>query len=139
MLTPFNIYLIMQLDRINNALVAPAILLTLMTVIGFVLMLVNTQVEKAEPYTDPWYHIGGKIFRRAGLAATIVFLLLMLLPSSRSAAVIVILPAIANNEAVQREANDLYQLAKQGLKNLVEQDDDNARQPPHDATEQRAP
>jgi hypothetical protein len=134
MLTPFNLYLIMQLDNIRNAMIIPIIILILLTVAGFIMMMsniINSDIPEKQ-FGDPWHILGKKIFRRAGLGSAFVLALIAFLPSSRSAAVIVVLPAIVNNEAIQKEAADLYQLAKEGLRRLVEDNDDD-RHPTPDA------
>lgn len=41
------------------------------------------------------------------------------IPSTKTAATMIVIPAIANNEAIQREAGDLYKIAKDGLRELV--------------------
>jgi hypothetical protein len=126
MITPFNLYMIMQLDNIRCAMIIPIVILILLTVAGFIMMMSNI-IDSDIPekqFSDPWHILGKKIFRRAGLGSAFVLALLAFLPSSRSAAVIVVLPAIVNNEAIQKEAADLYQLAKDGLRRLVEDHDD---------------
>lgn len=42
-----------------------------------------------------------------------------LLPSSKTAAAMVIVPAIANNETIRKESGELYDLAKQALRDSV--------------------
>jgi len=45
-------------------------------------------------------------------------------PSSKTMAMMKVIPAIANNEDVQGECKELYGLAKQGLKELVTDDEE---------------
>ena len=50
-----------------------------------------------------------------GLLAMLVAMACVLVPTTKEAAVILVVPAIANNETVQGEAGELYQLAKHWL------------------------
>lgn len=131
MITPFNLYMIMQLDNMRHAMILPLALMILTTIAGFIMMMSNI-IDSDIPekqFSDPWHILGKKIFRRAGLGSVFILALLAFLPSSRSAAVIVVLPALVNNEAIQKEAADLYQLAKDGLRRLAEDNDDDRHSP----------
>jgi hypothetical protein len=46
-----------------------------------------------------------------------IFLILgaVLIPSKKDMAIIYIIPKIANNEVIQKEANEIYQIAKEAL------------------------
>ena len=58
--------------------------------------------------------------KRAAYASVIGAVLSSFIPTTKVAASMVIIPAVANNPNVQREAGDLYQIAKEGLRNLAE-------------------
>lgn len=60
-----------------------------------------------------------KFAKRLALAAIPLAFLVALLPSSRTAAAMYVLPAIVNNKTLQKEAGDLYGLAKQALQNAA--------------------
>lgn len=138
MLTPFNIYLIMQLDDLRAMLCIPLVLSLFVTVIGFIMFVANAAPQNRTPCdsdtASPWYLMGKTLLRHAAPVAVLSTLLIAVLPSSRSAATIVILPAVANNEAIQREAAELYLLAKEGLRNLIKEAPDD-RRPTHDTAE----
>lgn len=57
--------------------------------------------------------------RRILVAVAVACVLLVFMPNTKTAAAMVIIPAIANNEALKAEAGDLYQLAKQALREAV--------------------
>lgn len=52
-----------------------------------------------------------------------------LVPSTKTAAAMVVIPAIVNNESLKNDAGELYQLAKQALKNAVAGDDKEEKKP----------
>lgn len=116
MITAFEIYLIMQLDDIKSGLgAASAVSIAITFAFGFI-----TLMEMGEPKGHKW-------IARTFLGGIIAFIFsgsaYMFVPSSRTAAAMIIIPAIANNETIQREANDLYLLAKEGLRDLIHDED----------------
>lgn len=117
MISPFTIYLIMQLDAIRVAFIV------MLAMGGFItgLLLIMWAFNCTESYSSEKRVV--EFSKRSLPWVFPVFLLGLfgasLIPTSRTAAVMFIVPAIANNETVQREANELYLLAKQGLKDLV--------------------
>lgn len=128
MISPLTIYWIMQLDRIAFT----SRLLAVLLLVGFIV----TALCWADFASDAdWYEgrhrdralEGARRFRRLSLACAIsavfLFFTSAFIPSSKTAAAMVLIPAIANNETVQKEAGELYQLAKDGLKELVKPDE----------------
>jgi hypothetical protein len=111
MISPWEIYWVMQLDTINNlAGFASFIGLFGMPFMwGFILSETDSVAVR----------VAG-----SGVTAAWVLALALVafLPSSKTAAAMIVIPAIANNERFQSEASDLYQLAKQGLQKLVADD-----------------
>lgn len=108
MISPWEIYLVMQLDTIGGA----AVLVSTFGVVGLLFMW--TWIAE---YSD------GIAARVVGAAFTAAWALsvavAVFIPSSKTAAAMIVIPAIANNEKFQDEAGDLYRLAKQGLEKLV--------------------
>jgi hypothetical protein len=110
----FSLYLILQLDSIGATLTVISIIVALATaviaLVAFFAMIEGADeiLAKALVYT-----------KKGAIAALILFGVNAFLPSSKTAAVMVVLPAVANNENIQREAGELYQIAKQGLTDLV--------------------
>lgn len=104
----WTIYWVMQLDSINSGV-------ALLTFFGclacpFLWLYVLEETEG----------LGARVLATfASFFAAVLVALAILLPSSKTAAAMVILPAIANNEQVQKEAGDLYALAKQAQTNLA--------------------
>lgn len=119
MISPFTIYLIMMLDEIKQMFGA-------VTFVGLITLVVCGMVLGITE-GDAWPGIK-RYLKWMAAPFVLSFLLWNLLPTPKVAAAMYIIPAIANNENVQREASELYDLAKQGLKNLVTPDEP-AREP----------
>jgi hypothetical protein len=122
-ISPFTIYLILMLDNIQHLF---GVLFALFLV-GSLLFAVIGGLMMSEDVISP------KVWVRivvGGLSTALISLVLgHLTPTSKQAAVIFLIPAIANNETVQREAHELYDLAKQGLKTLVTPDEPAKQEP----------
>lgn len=60
-----------------------------------------------------------KLIKPAALVAVVMLGIATFLPSSKTAAAMVVLPAIVNNETIRKESGELYDLAKQALREAV--------------------
>ena len=107
MISPFEIYLVMQLDSLVGLAIGFSILFGVAT-----LFAVFAALDDALDRPIFALSVTAGPFLVAALTAA-------LLPSSKTAAAMVVIPAIANNEKIQDEASELYQLAKQGLKQVI--------------------
>ena len=121
----WTIYWILQLDSISGTLNVLA-WSALLTVIGLTLWNGISWVdgEMFPILSDPEKRAAARAVRsrsrKAALKVAVpLFIFSALVPSTKTAAAMVVLPAIANNERIQHEAGDLYQLAKQALANAV--------------------
>ena len=128
----WTIYWILQLDSIGTEL------LFLCAITATVAICVaGVAIDDATSNPNDWStpEFKDKALEKLGRApkmrriaykwATAAFLLsglVALTPSTKTAAAMAVLPAIANNERIQHEAGDLYQLAKQALTNAVAPD-----------------
>ncbi|HRO60529.1 MAG TPA: hypothetical protein PKZ27_03055 [Rhodocyclaceae bacterium] len=114
MISPFEVYLIFQLDAIRDTALTVTVIAGLA---GAGFASVGSMCASAGEIT--W-----RTYKRCMTGVSIIFagalLTSTVLPSSRSAAAIILIPAIANNEAIQTEANEMYTLAKEGLRSLVD-------------------
>lgn len=108
MISPWEIYWVMQLDTIGVA----SVFLTILCLPSAVV----TAIAASEGDL-PWYVPITLAHFAAFFLVCAVFL-----PSSKTAAAMLVIPAIANNEAIQKEAGDLYRIAKDGLRELVKPD-----------------
>lgn len=130
MISPWEIYLVLQLDTIGATLGITSVLL----VAGILVTAVVGGFEKGASNTYPEMEISKRerangerlhrwTFRLIWLAVPLLAVN-ALLPSSKTAAAMIIIPAIANNETIQKEAADLYGLAKQALTEAIKPDDE---------------
>jgi len=145
---PFYLYLILQLDSIKAFIVfLGALSLAVLCILSIVLLIRGSDAKtSAKAYAGedhPTYkrrfaeetETAESSFRLLHGAIRFLpapFLLLALdaaLPTSERMAVLVVLPAIANNEAVQSEAKEVYDLAKRGLSSLIEAAPEEAKEP----------
>lgn len=110
MISPWQIYWVMQLDTIGTA--AGFCAFFGIAVVGFFWF---GAIESDGEEIKFWMKLASLVsFGWIGILLVAIFL-----PSSKTAAAMVVIPAIANNEKFQSEASELYELAKDGLKKLV--------------------
>lgn len=103
-ISPWEIYWVMQLDHIR-------IILAFAVAVGAsagVIAWIDGELEAVLSH--------GKLVALWGMLATF----LVIAPSTKTAAAMIVIPKIANNESVQREAVELYSLAKQALRDAVD-------------------
>ena len=112
MISAWDIYWVMQLDSINGTL-------TWIAVLASFSLIVCAFAWAACNFDDG---IGKRVAKwlKATLATlAVTFLLGTFIPSTKTAAMMLVIPAVANNEAIQREAGDLYGIAKDALRELA--------------------
>ena len=127
-ISPWEIYWVLQLDSISAALL-------FLSVSGIVISIALTIWNGLSRYDANEYPtlcnreereaawaVRGAI-RRVILAVSLpLFAINAFIPSSKTMAAMIIVPAIANNDTIQREAGDLYALAKAALRDAVKPD-----------------
>lgn len=125
MISAFDVYLVMQLDRIGGAL-------TLVCLGAFVVGGVTGAVyaalggpSAADSDEDAARMVTMlKVFKVCAWTAAIIIPLSALLPSTKTAAAMIILPAMTSDkviEAVKPEARELLDLTKEALRGLSKQ------------------
>lgn len=123
MISAWDVYWVMQLDSISGLFEWIAWLSVPVTVglawIGALISDIGSNQTDDEKIL--WARAVQWIKRTAALgiacAVTASFI-----PSTKTAAAMIVLPSIANNETLHREAGELYGLAKQALKEAVSGD-----------------
>ena len=118
MITPFQIYLVMQLDSFLSIFTAFLIFSFLYAGVVCLFHLNDFSEEKKQKWPSRKKAIK--------LAVSIFFVssvLLSLTPSTKTAAAMIVIPAIVNNENLQNEASELYLLAKDALKSAISADE----------------
>lgn len=130
MITPWEIYWVLQLDSI----IAAAVLIAVVSgVVAAITSIVSLVLAADNP--DGWYsemlksdvirnNKRAPVLRKAAFRILVFlflpsFVLATLLPSTSTAAAMIVAPKIINSPTVQHEAGDLYKLAKQALENAV--------------------
>lgn len=106
-MTPFTIYLWQSADSVELSFGMLAVLALTASCILWAIFL----VEKMDHLRKP-----AIIALSVGLAS---WALAVLIPSSKTIAMMVAIPAIANSEPIQKDIPELYQLAKEALKEQI--------------------
>ena len=125
MVSAWDVYWVMQLDSISCGL-------SILSIGGLLVAAALTIANAASRYdTDMFpslcdreerkasWAVRAKARKRVLAVALTLFVINSFVPSTKTAAAMVVLPAIANNQTLQREAGELYGIAKQALKEAV--------------------
>jgi hypothetical protein len=122
----FTLYCILMLDSFCSML---STIFIISLILGILVLLIGSGASDlwsgATRQTDEEKAIWASASKWGKRLLAVCFLSLVVntfLPSTRTAAMIVVIPAIANNDKVQKEAGELYYLAKMGLARLVTED-----------------
>lgn len=124
MISPLEIYLVLQMDSIKeatqvSAVVSGAGVLGSLFIGGLVASVdswddVTKRESKAVLGT-----VAYKWTKRLALVCSLSAALVALLPSTKTLAAMLIIPAVMNSETVQKEAGELYTMAKTALEEAV--------------------
>ena len=113
MITPLNIYLIMQADKISSALFTISTIAIVAVILAFVWHDVNRDCYGNNKDTkNPKSMI-------TGIIAT--FLLATAIPSTKTLCMMYALPAIVNSKVVQNDFPELYDIALQATKEKLQE------------------
>lgn len=138
MISAWTIYWVMQMDNIASMFLVAA-------VVGGVaaILLWCIYNDAASSCPEEWgssdyrakyqrkLDMAPALFKRARqitVLAALLFIVAYLLPSTKTAAAMLVIPAVANNETVQKEAGELYGIAKDALHELAKPDLPTAKQ-----------
>ena len=128
MITPFKIYIVMQLDSINAVLWIALVALLACCCYGLVKSFCGADDAALwEGLNDKQHQIavanigvGKRICKKSMTYAIPLLLALAFIPSTRTAAAMFVIPAIANNAEIKQEAGEMYEIAKAALQNISE-------------------
>ena len=120
MITPFNIYLIFQIDSIKDFLTAATTTLIILSVIvlfifNLIRNITKNDIEKVQISLPP------------GLSKTFVIFLICLnflayaIPNTKTLCAMYALPAIVNSKVVQTDFPELYDIALQATKGKLQE------------------
>jgi hypothetical protein len=120
MITPWEIYWVLQLDSIGNFFgIAFAVLLAGMIVTLVVGCFATDRGAYPSEAQDKEWSAIKRTCLRILIALCVVGSVASLLPSTKTAAAMIIVPKIVNSPTIQHEAGDLYNLAKQALRDAI--------------------
>ena len=112
-ITPFDVYLVMQLDQLGSV---ATILFTVLTLICVFLLIFGVlDVSMARGKEDRDYKSGKaklSLSWKIGTVAAVFLLFGAFIPSTKTAASMFLLPAIANNKEVQQLPEDLLKMVR---------------------------
>lgn len=125
-INPWTLYWILQLDSISTLFIVLMLVASAVAIAAAIWWGINASVDTSHYNSESSKEralVRMPLCKRTTIQATAAFVTLLtltaLLPSTKTAAAIVIIPAIANNPNVQREAGELYDLAKKALADAV--------------------
>lgn len=125
MITAWQIYWVMQLDSIGLAFGLIGIAGLGFTGGAFAFGCMNKSSSRIFPELDSSMREAATgaaqiaFARKALIPAILLFLVGAFIPSTKTAAMMLVIPAVANNQAIQHEAGDLYGIAKDALRELA--------------------
>lgn len=128
MISAWDIYWVMQLDSIGCAFVFVAISLLVVAAGAAVGAMFNRDMraiwsdnKEGNSFKEYDAKVVGwtSVAKKTAPIGLVVALLAAFIPSTKTAAMMLVIPAVANNEAIQREAGDLYGIAKDALRELA--------------------
>lgn len=117
----WTIYWILQLDSLNTLFCILSVFATIgagISVVAAIALSADLSAYDVEKKTKDFLHaqLIQKVAKCMSIVASILLLLAAFLPTTKTAAAMVILPAVVNNQKIQAEAGDLYNIAKQALR-----------------------
>lgn len=131
MITAWDIYWVMQLDSIGCAFLLVAIATLAVGASALVGAMLNRDMRsfwEDTPESKSYKKYDGKvagwarIAKRTAPVGLVLLVLAAFIPSTKTAAMMLVIPAVANNESIQREAGELYSIAKDALRELAKPD-----------------
>jgi hypothetical protein len=118
-ISPWTLYWITRLDAVGG--LACALTVAGAVVVGIIafLLIVNSGMPEQIKLEENQRVLLGRILKWCAPVLVTSVLALVFVPSTKEMAVITVVPAIANSEKVQKEATELYDLAKDYLKKTL--------------------
>lgn len=120
MITPWEIYWVLQLDSISVFL---TIIFDCMIVAAFGTLFIGALITDrgwcpSNKQDAQWASVK-KLSLRLFIACVVPGLITAFIPSTKTAAAMVVVPQIINSPTIQHEAGDLYKLAKEALQQAI--------------------
>lgn len=120
MITAWDIYWVMQLDSISCTITFFTIAATIAAACfyGIGALVTDRGCYPSTKQDESWERTKNRA-RWMVVAAFAFGFAGAFIPSTKTAAMMLVIPAVANNEAIQKEAGDLYGIAKDALRELA--------------------
>lgn len=116
MITPWEIYWVLQLDSIRACLVTVAVL---SGPVAALTLFIGAMARDCMDLSDESWARAKRMVKRLTVTLCVSLALASLLPSTKTAAAMIIVPKIVNSLTIQHEAGDIYNLAKQALRDAI--------------------
>ncbi len=117
-MSPWLVYLITRCDTISNNGALLAVVIFIASIILWICYIAN-YINYPDAACVPKLNCAAKMVT----CLFVPFLLLAtFIPTTKEAATIYVLPAIVNNQTIQKESSELYQLTKDYLNKIVRGD-----------------
>lgn len=127
MISPFEVYLVMQLDSIGVIFALAFCALGLVVLVASIMCVFAVMDDDEDALAT-----SKALFRKMITPFIFVAVIGSLIPSSKTAAAMIILPALTSKEVTEplaKEGKELYALAKQALRDAVDAKDE-TKEPP---------
>lgn len=111
-ITPLTVYLVMQMDTLISGI---AVLLCAISIGAFAF----GACILSQDFSKRTNIIAKRHLKWASPLIVVLGIILIVIPSGKTLAAMYVLPKIANSEVIQGEAKEFYELAKEGLKGLI--------------------
>lgn len=122
-ISPIEVYFILQLDSIRNAIVALLIIIGLPTVISAVIFFLS--FDACFEFDGTVRALTKKLCTMSLSLFFVLFLVQAFIPSTKQMAAVLILPQVVNNEKVQQLPGDILNLVQSLIKEWTVQNSDN--------------
>ena len=116
MITPFQVYLVMQLNSIIGLFIAIAV------VSGIAIIAISVFVIDLYPREERIPSM--KLLKKFVTSFALSCLMIAVIPSTQTAAAMIIIPALTSKEVTQplaKEGKELYDLAKRALTDMIDE------------------
>lgn len=125
MISPFEVYLVMQLSSIGSFFFIAGVISSAALGCGALFHSMN-RTEYDKKYDASGYENAGIFLKKVPFRALLpasLFFISALIPTTKTAAAMIILPALTSKEVTEplaKEGKELYALAKQALRDAVD-------------------
>jgi len=124
-ISPFTVYLVMQADEVCTAFFLASIISPVGAAALFAMYHMDSYKRTSPLYKDERDQVESYLStllrwaKRLSVLSAVSLPLAVLLPSTKTLAAMIIVPAIVNSDAIQKDVPEIYELAKDRLKEAL--------------------